>query len=57
MHFFKGRDRLEEAGLDERLILKWILKKHTANMNSSNSLVLGPVAVCCEHGDESLGSI
>jgi len=51
--FFEGRTNLEVLGVDERIILKWILRKFLAMARAGLIwLGLGEVSVCCEQGNE-----
>jgi len=48
----KERDHLEDAVLDERIILKWICKNWIGKKWSA--LEYGQVARCCQHGYETV---
>jgi hypothetical protein len=54
----KGRAHIKDKGIDERIILEWILGNRVGScaMDSSGS-GYGPVAGCREHGNVPLGSI
>jgi hypothetical protein len=51
----KGRDHLENAGVDERTILKWILWKQGGCGLDSSSSGKGSVLGSCEHSTEPSG--
>jgi hypothetical protein len=48
----RERDHLEDLGIDEKIILKWILKTRLGGRGLGQSnLRQGQVADCCEHGN------
>jgi len=53
-----GTDHLEDLGIDEKIILDWILRKQGWGweLDSSGSRQ-GPVMGSCERGNEPLGTI
>jgi hypothetical protein len=54
----KGRDRLEDLGVDVRIILKFILSELGVRMwTGLICLRIGPSGGLCEHCNEPLGSI
>jgi hypothetical protein len=54
----KGRDHAEDLGVDGRIILERIMENRVGEygLDSSGS-GCGPVAGCCEHGNEPSGSV
>jgi hypothetical protein len=49
---------LKDLGLDERIILKWILKKYDGIVWTGFIwLGIGQVVAWCEHGNKPSGSI
>jgi hypothetical protein len=51
--YLKGRDHLEDLGIEGRIILKWILKKYDVNVWTGFSWFrIGSVAGCCEHNNK-----
>jgi hypothetical protein len=58
MENLKGRDHLEDLGLDGRVISELILGKQVGSCGlDSSSSVWGLVASCCEHDNETSSSI
>jgi hypothetical protein len=54
----RGGDHLEDLGVDGRIILRWIVRKWGEKVwTECIWLRWGPVAGCCEHGNELSGSI
>jgi hypothetical protein len=53
----KGRDHLEYLGVGGRIILEWILGVVRRCGLDEYSLGEGPMAGCCEHGNEPSDSI
>jgi hypothetical protein len=53
-----GRDQSEDLDVDGRIILQWILDKQILRLWSGFFwLRLGTVTRCCEHGNETSGSM
>jgi len=54
----EGRDHSEDLRVYGRIILEWILGKLGVKMWAGSMwLRIGPMAGCCEHGNEPSGSI
>jgi hypothetical protein len=49
----KGREKAEGLGVDGKIILEWMGRRGLDSSGSGQ----GPVAGCCEHGNEPSGSI
>jgi hypothetical protein len=54
----KGRDHMEDIGIDVKIILEWILWKYDGKLwTDSSGSGQGPVAGSCEDGNKLLDSI
>jgi len=54
----KERDHFKDLCIDRRIILELTLEKMVARCGPVSSCSgQGPVGGCCEHGNETLGSI
>jgi hypothetical protein len=55
----KGREHLEDLGVDGRIILEWVLEGHKVGRCglAASGSGCGPVAGCCERGNEPSISI
>jgi hypothetical protein len=53
MEILKGRDHLEDLGVDGKVILESIFYRMGRYGMDSSGSVLGPVAGCCEHNERS----
>jgi hypothetical protein len=55
----KGRNHFGDLDIDGKMILKWLRKNWVVRIVKLDPFDpgSGPVASCCEHGNEALGSI
>jgi hypothetical protein len=53
----EGKIRLEDLGVDGKIILEWILGKRWEDVNWMHVSEQEPGVGCCEHGNEPSGSI
>jgi hypothetical protein len=46
-------DKLEDPGVERKMILKWVLKKQSVDVDWSNLAQGGPAADSCKHVNET----